>query len=94
LESGHRETKEETGLNIQANAFVCEADFDGSKAYRKFNFATIVNEVAPLVALKEDEHCDAQWYTLNEIEESRLKMSMNQLSTLRKAFEWVEYQAL
>ena len=94
LESAHRETKEETGLKIQPDAFVGEVDFDGSKAYRKFNFAAILNEVAPLVALKEDEHCDAKWYTLNEIEESRLKMSMDQLSTLREAFEWVKYQAL
>jgi ADP-ribose pyrophosphatase YjhB (NUDIX family) len=94
LESAHRETKEETGLKIQPDAFVYEVDFDGSKAYRKFNFATILNEAEPLVALKEDEHCDAKWYTLNEIEESRLKMSMDQLSTLREAFEWVKYQAL
>ena len=94
LESAHRETKEETGLNIQPNAFVCEVDFDGSKAYRKFNFAAILNEVTPQVALKEDEHCDAKWYTLNEIEESRLKMSTDQLPTLTEAFEWVEYQAL
>ena len=94
MESAHRETKEETGLNIQPNAFVCEVDFDGSKAYRKFNFATILDEVAPLVALKEDEQCDAKWYTLNEIKESRLKMSMDQLSTLSEAFEWVKYQAL
>lgn len=94
LESAHRETKEETGLNIQPNAFVCEVDFDGSKSYRKFNFATILNEVEPPVALKEDEHCDAKWYTLNEIKESRLKMSKDQLQTLCEAFEWVQHQAL
>jgi 8-oxo-dGTP pyrophosphatase MutT (NUDIX family) len=94
VESAHRETKEETGLNIQPNAFVGEVDFDGSKAYRKFNFATILNEVAPLVALNEDEHCDAKWYTLNEVVESSLKMSPDQLLTLRKAFDWVTYQAL
>jgi len=94
LESAQRETKEETGLKIQPDAFVCEVDFDGSKAYRKFNFGTILNEVTPLVALKEDEHCDAKWYTLDEIEESRLKMSMDQLATLKEAFEWVKYQAL
>ena len=94
MESAHRETKEETGLNIQPNAFVCEVDFDGSKAYRKFNFAAILNEVAPLVALEEDEHCEAKWYTLNEIEEAKLKMSMDQLPTLREAFEWVKYQTV
>jgi 8-oxo-dGTP pyrophosphatase MutT (NUDIX family) len=94
LESAHRETKEETGLNIKPNAFICEVDFDGSKTYRKFNFATILNKEAPLVALREDEHCDAKWYTLNEIEESRLKMSMGQFATLSEAFEWVKYQAL
>jgi 8-oxo-dGTP pyrophosphatase MutT (NUDIX family) len=93
LESAHRETEEETGLNIQPNAFVCEVDFNGSKAYRKFNFATILDEAAPLVALQEDEHCDAKWYTLDEIEELRLKMSMEQLSTLCEAFEWVKCQA-
>ena len=94
LESAHRETKEETGLNIQPHAFVCEVDFDGSKAYRKFNFATILSELAPVVALKEDEHCDAKWCTLNELEESRIKMSRDQLPTLREAFEWVRYQTL
>ena len=93
LESAHRETKEETGLNIRPNAFVCEVDFIGSRAYRKFNFATILDEAAPLVALKEDEHCDAQWYTLDEIEELRLKMAMDQLPTLCEAFEWVKCQA-
>jgi 8-oxo-dGTP pyrophosphatase MutT (NUDIX family) len=94
LESAHRETKEETGLDIQPNAFVCEVDFDGSRAYRKFNFAAILNEVAPLVTLEEDEHCEAKWYTLNEIEEAKLKMSMDQLPTLREAFEWVKYQTV
>ena len=93
FESAHRETKEETGLNIQPDAFVCQVDFDGSKAYRKFNFATILDEAAPRVALKEDEHCDAKWYTLNEIEELKLKMSTDQFPTLCEAFEWVKHQA-